>query len=69
MHRVRAELQGERYGRVRGVQLQGQALLPFRAIERRPGSVRPWVQDAGWMRGWDLGRSRIVKLKILFAPP
>jgi hypothetical protein len=58
MHRIRAESQGEHDGHVRGA--QGDALLPFRAIEMRPGSVLPWVQDAGWMRGWDLGRSRIV---------
>eukprot|EP00966_Prymnesium_polylepis_P257467 5947926-Prymnesium_polylepis.1 len=38
MHRIRAELQGEHDGHVRGA--QGQALLPFRAIARRPGSVR-----------------------------
>jgi hypothetical protein len=67
MHCIRAELQGELHGRVRGV--QGQALSPFGAIERRPGSVRPWERDAGWVRGWDLGRSRIVKMKVLCAPP
>ena len=68
MHCIRAELQGKRHGRKRGV--QGHALLPFRAIKMRPGSVRPWVRDAGWMRGWDPGTlTCIVQLKILFAPP
>eukprot|EP00966_Prymnesium_polylepis_P133911 3095339-Prymnesium_polylepis.1 len=36
-------MQGEHDGRMRGA--QGHALLPFRAIARRPGSVRP-----GWRR-------------------